>query len=380
MNRRLFVILFFFFLIDISFAAKSRGLWVVRYALLEEEEIEHIINSALILKITDLYVQVRASGKLFFQQENNLTHLITNSAAKNFLRLQKKAAHHKIKVHAWLNILNIWSSAKKPINAEHLFYISHGSVLRRWVDKTTDITALRKMGIEGYFIDPADPGNFKNLKRIIKLLVEKYNVDGIHLDYFRYPSLQVTSSPSMRTRFILQEYIDPEKIYIPWDKKQSDQISYFAEMNIAYKSFLLKSLTNLLANIQLYVNSFPQKIELSIAVKPTPVLAKSNYFQDWAAWLERDLCDKIITMNYAPEAKRFNENLNACSTLNKNNKIIIGISTYNQDENGVLQKIKTVINNNFAGYALFSYNSLQERKMLTNLGLNISAQGDFLRK
>lgn len=363
MKKRFSFILFFFLLFHISRAEQSRALWVVRYALLQDDAVEQIMRSALLLKITDLYVQVRASGKFFFSSENPFNGNDSTKALQNFLRLKDEAGRRRIKIHAWLNVLNIWSSTKKPADRGHIYYLARNSILRKWGEPTGEMRAMRKLGIEGFFLDPADPVNLEHLHKMIRLLLTEYKVDGIHLDYFRYPSLEVSSSPALRSRFILQEYLDPQTLFLaPQTLEQSTVVN----MSTKYRFFLSKSLTKLLANMRFFIHSLRRDAELSIAVKPDPLSAKTIYFQDWALWLERGLCDKVITMNYASDAQVFSANLKACSSLNAKDKIVIGISTYNQDVQGVLEKIR-LVKDKFGGYAFFSYNSLQKRKMLGRL-------------
>ena len=371
------------FILTINLSAqpeKKKAMWIVRYALLDQQETEQIIHAALLLKTTDIYVQVRASAQLLFEKEQELAAFSQWPAAKNFIKLRNEAALRNIKVHAWLNILNIWSSPKLPADSAHLVYKSSTSILRAWSDRHTPIKKLHKLGIEGYFLDPADARNLEHIKAIIKLLAEEYMVDGIHLDYFRYPSLQVASSPSLRTRFILREYLDPEIIYASKAQRRNKRISTPLQMDRLYKAFLRNNLTHLLGNIRMYINGLKRKPQLSIAVKPHPAVAKAVYFQNWAQWLKDHLCDYVVTMNYAPDAETFMENLEACSALNLKNKIILGISVYNQGLNSVLDKIERTRLHDFAGYSIFSYNSLKKQDMIRKLYRGLSASGAETRR
>jgi len=360
----IFLLLFF----GLLFAEKSRGLWVVRYALKPPNSAGQIVAAARRLGISDLYVQVRASGKLFFSPETEGLSLTDNKAAANFLELVKKAHFNNIKIHAWLNVLNIWSSVQQPRLRSHLFYISRKSLLRRRnQDMPDSYKTMKKMGVDGYFLDPADHNNLETVKRIMGILLRRYNVDGIHLDYFRYPARNYTFCPTLRARFILTNYIDPQEIYN--SELRRENWARFVYLDSAYTHFLCGNLTNLLANLQRYIKSVHPKAMLSVAVKPSPVQARVAYFQDWAAWLNNGLCDYVLTMNYLPDSAQFTTNLNQCAALGQDGKIVIGISAYNQDKTAVRQKIKLVRRSNFAGYALFSYHALVRRKLLGLLGL-----------
>jgi len=359
--RFIFTLLVILLSNNLAASEKTKALWIVRYALKDKNEVSSILQYARRLEITDLYVQVRAAGRFFFNSENNLRHLGQNTAAVNFKKLCRQAELHNIKVHAWINVLNIWSSSNSPPDNHHVFNSSPMSVLRCWDETKTDYSRLKNLGIEGYFIDPDDQKNFDNLKVLIKLLINEYSVDGIHLDYFRLPAPEVTASPSLRSSFVLEQYIDPLNVF---NKARADtDIRVPAETVYSmYFEFLKNRLTNLLANIQLYIKSINPGIILSIAVKPSPAAARSYYFQDWPKWLETGLCDYAAIMNYVPET--FDKYLAECTNLGLDDQIVVGIASYNQGEHAVISKITKVRQSNFKGYALFSYNSLKEKNML----------------
>jgi uncharacterized lipoprotein YddW (UPF0748 family) len=99
-------------------------------------------------------------------------------------------------------------------------------------------------------------------------------------------------------------------------------------------------------------------LSLSVAVKPDPVQAKHRYFQDWKSWLEKKICDFIVMMNYRTNLDEFTSILNQVDEPQLKQRIIVGISTYNQDSEAVRSRIKFVKLGQFAGFSLFSYNHL----------------------
>ncbi|MGD9897990.1 MAG: glycoside hydrolase family 10 protein [Calditrichaceae bacterium] len=353
--------LFFILLLTVQYThatENQRAMWVVRHALTSPDEIRSIISVSEKLNITDIYVQVRALGENYYSphQETNVPAL--------FHSLIKDAKRKNIKVHAWLNILYIWTGNDEPDNKNHVFYKASSSILRSAdYSEIPKYTSLKKEGIEGYFISPSDTINLNEVKMLIVDLINNYQVDGIHLDYFRYPDIKYSVSPLSRTEFMLQNSIDPEKIYSDVTEF-TNQRGYktFIYLDEMYREFLRDSLSDMLIRIKNHIHILNNKIELSVAVKPNLIQARHRYFQDWGMWLKKDLCDKVILMNYKTDYESFKQNLSLAQTLQSDDKIIIGISTYNQNENAVKQRVKLVSNMDFAGYALFSYNYLSENK------------------
>jgi len=336
-------------------AETIRGMWVVRYALNSEDEIDNIISTSRELKITDLYVQVRALGQKFGYS--------TNINGNNpFRKLIAKAKLNGIKVHAWLNVLYVWSGDNPPIEQSHLFYKVNKTILRSAnLDDIPKYVDLKEKGIEGYFIDPSEIINLLDIKVIITDLINTYDVDGIHLDYFRYPSLDYSFSPAGRTKFYLEYWFDPAKFFqdkIEYTNANEFDTYFFVER--MYKTFLRNNLNKLLGTIRDYKDQINPSVELSVAVKPNLSIANERYFQDWSQWLNKNLCDRIIMMNYQIDFTSFKENV--YEAINKNGKqnIIVGVSTYNQDYLAVIDRIKFISKMKMGGFSIFSYNYMNE--------------------
>ena len=109
-------------------------------------------------------------------------------------------------------------------------------------------------------------------------------------------------------------------------------------------------------------------IIISAAVKPNPIEAKNRWYQDWNKWVRDDILDFVIPMNYTTDNSTFIDNLKKIkSNIQSDDKIVIGIALYNQNENRIAQKI---ILSKYSGYSkicLFSYTSIRNNSI--NLGL-----------
>ena len=118
------------------------------------------------------------------------------------------------------------------------------------------------------------------------------------------------------------------------------------------------------------IKSIKPAINLSVAVKPDPIQAKYRYFQDWITWIKNGYCDFLAIMNYRTNLQEFSSILLKIKDNTSIDNIVIGISTFNQDEYAVKKRIKIVRSYNFYGFALFSYNHLiKNKKYLLNLRL-----------
>lgn len=362
----------FIFIIILTFstctsAAPIRGLWVTRFALKDYNEISNIISTAKSLCITDLYVQVRALGQMYGQNG-------TDPEDSPFGLLVKSAQNEKIRVHAWINVLYIWAGNSPPQDDHHIYYKALNSLVRSsFLVQIPNYKMLKKQGIEGFFIDPGDQQNLLDIKFLISDLIQKYRVDGIHLDYLRYPSFDYSFSPNGRTKFFREYWFDPVDMFkFENDTLSSEILEKYKYASGTYKSFLRQQVTDLLIDLKEYIQQFNKRIELSVAVKPDREIAYNYYFQDWGDWLTNNICDRVVMMNYDTVTTNFINNLKTDLDEKYQEKIVVGISTYNQDFKAVQDRINITMNMGTAGYAIFSYNYLWEhqsylRRLKSNL-------------
>ncbi len=345
--------------------SNHRGLWVVRHTLLDSPKSEQLVPDAVRLKITDLYIQVRALGRTFFERDSAFTPNMASPAFRNFKNILMLAHKNNIKVHAWINAFFINVSIDNSINNHFFGNEQNKYLLRRAGDLLPPShKELRKAGIEGDFTDPLNQKNLSYIKSVSTYLIDSLKVDGIHLDYFRYPGFSFSFSPAGRSDFILKYYCDPVDIYL--NNGNIDPLHKYT-MGIRYKEFLSKNIKTALQEIQKTIQRRNTNVILSIAVKANSVLAEKIYVQNWQSWLREKLCDRIILMNYNNQDSVFYKNLRSIEPDLNKKRIVVGIATYNQEIQKIIERINRIKASAFAGYTLFSYNDIKEKQTLFEL-------------
>jgi len=358
--RVFFVILLYLipqFISGNSIQQQRSALWIVRDGLTSQSDIDKIVSIAGKLNITDIFFQIRALGYTYY---NSQLEKKSSSIESEFDPLQYillKSSHTGIRIHAWVNMFYIWAKNKFPENIDHILNKRAEYVLRNGA--YPDYKTLRKNGHEGFFLDPKAYDVQNDLLQILIELAENYQIAGIHLDYYRYPSLSYSFSPASRTLYMLDQYYDPWDIYNSVEN-YSKQRGYkvFLQADKDYKNSLRQTLSDYLKIISESIKKINPLLELSVAVKPDPVEAKHRYFQDWISWLENNYCDFVVLMNYRTVWEEFERVLNQLNDDEIKRKIIVGVSTYNQDVYAVIRRLDTIYDGGYAGYALFSYNYL----------------------
>jgi uncharacterized lipoprotein YddW (UPF0748 family) len=362
--RLFFVVLLYLiphFLVGNTIQNERSGLWVVRYAVTTKSDIDKILSTAIELNISDIFFQIRSLGYTYY---NSKWEPKTTNIKGDFDPLEyviKKSASTGIRIHAWVNMFYVWAGDQLPDEKNHIINRDSDYVLRN--DQFPDYKSLKREGHEGFFLDPKVNTVKNDLLNILREIAGSYDLAGIHLDYFRYPSLAYSFTPASRTIHMFNSIYDPWEIYKS-SKIYSEQRGYevFLHADREYRKSLVDTLNNYLSVITRTVKKLQPDLELSVAVKPDPVQAKHRYFQDWLSWLRYDICDFVVLMNYRTEWLDFDSVLKQLNHRNVKEKIVVGISTYNQNVQAVLKRVEAIREEGFTGYSLFSYNHLIENK------------------
>ncbi|MDD4644575.1 MAG: family 10 glycosylhydrolase [Bacteroidales bacterium] len=128
--------------------------------------------------------------------------------------------------------------------------------------------------------------------------VMKYDIDGIHLDYMRFPVNQQFSYDSLTISLFRKEYGRS-----PLDDSQDDGSILWCE----WINWNGRQITGLLREIRELVNQSGKKILLGADVFPNPETSKVLIGQDWASWAQTDLLDFICPMFYTNNLDLFRE-------------------------------------------------------------------------
>jgi uncharacterized lipoprotein YddW (UPF0748 family) len=341
------------------------ALWVVRYALGTKTDVDKVISTANDLNISDIFVQVRARGEAFYDSRFESVSTVIKEPFDPLQYMIDQAGKTGVRVHAWVNMFFIWSGNDMPKDPEHLVNYRSEYILRN--DGFPDYQSLRAQGCEGFFLDPRIPQIQLDLLNILQEIAERYNISGIHLDYFRYPGLTFSFTPASRTLFMMEYLYDPWLIYNSANQYSNERgYEVFLHADNEYRESLITTITLYLQTITHTIKEINPDLEISIAVKPDPVQAKYRFFQDWLTWLQKKLCDFVVIMNYRTNYEEFDLILRQLQDRQVPPVILVGISTYNQDETAVIRRLRAVKSSEFAGYALFSYNHLSEHKNYLN--------------
>ncbi len=211
------------------------------------------------------------------------------------------AHERKMELHAWCWIFAVGNSRHNRILNLPDSY--PGPVLSRnpqWA-MTNDQGSSRPRGQTEYWIDPANREARNYLLRLVDEIVTGYNVDGVQLDYIRYPFQGLNDfgySASSRSYFKELHGVDP----ITLDNKRD--LSLFKLWN----QFKARQVSEFVAEVSSQIQRTRPRVLLSGAVYPFERRERMlKIQQDWDTWASAGQIDMLVPMTYTLNTRRLQQ-------------------------------------------------------------------------
>ncbi len=346
--------------------ASPRATWVVRDALLSPKEIRRMVDDAAQAGITDLFVQVRGRGDAYYESDIVPPGPPLLDSWRRFGHYDplgmvlELAREHDIRVHAWLNVYLVWSGKEPPeghVVLEHPEWLAcdrNGTSMAMMSKR-----AFESAWTEGVYLDPGRRDVVQHFLDVVRELVERYPVDGIHLDYARYPVMDVGYNEAMRAGFQRRTGVDPMELGANASglKRERGRGGY-AELLGEWRDFKAAQVTALVGAVRGLTQSMKPDMMLSAAVKPDAESARNEVGQDWVRWVNDGLVDVVAPMMYSTSRSTVRRQAEELARLVPPDRIWPGIAVYNQSLSAAESKIRDCRAAGLDGLSIYSYNSL----------------------
>lgn len=149
--------------------------------------------------------------------------------------------------------------------------------------------------------NPAHPGFRGYVTSVIREIIERYEPDGISLDYARFPGTDVGYSPMNREAFKRAYGVDP------MDIREDDEA-----MMDRWVAFRVHLITELVGEIARTVREVRPEVILSAYVWTDR--DPKSCLRDWTEWLRRGYMDAINPTGYLYDEQAYEER---CRTMRK---------------------------------------------------------------
>jgi len=343
-----------------------RALWVARTSLSSPQAIDSMVAAAQQSGFNALLVEVRGRGDSYFLNgiEPRPPALTMQPSFDPLAEAIAKAHARGLALHAWINI-NLVAGATVPGARTHVVY-KHPEWLMVPRQIADDVAGLDPSGpeylgrltrysrqardLEGVYLSPATTGAVEYTASVVRDVVSRYAVDGVHFDYVRYPSDDFDYSRETLAAF---RKTLPSAALAPGGLQ-----GYPAAYPERWREFRTERLTALITALRDAVKRVRPEAPVSLAVTPEPSEAKTRYLQDWTRWLADGLIDVVCPSPYTTEGAAFASQLAAAQDAAGRHLLWAGIGAHRLSPEQTLDDIQVARRLGAAGIVLFSYDTL----------------------
>lgn len=258
-----------------------RGIWVTRWTWKTEQELRGILQDVDAAGFNAVFFQVRGEFDAFYPSEiepwgRHLTGTSGKDPGWDPLAVAVEQAHELgLQLHAYLNVFPLWK-AGEAVPQEGV----PDHAMRAHPEWEIQGPQGRHLLTDEQPYHFASPGNPEVRFRIAQVAADidyRYDVDGIHLDYIRYPHREASRDPVSVSRY------DASK---SWEDWQRDQVH--------------ATVAGVSAMVSVPVTAAVWGVNENRWGWPGVSQGKHDYYQDSHAMLERGLLDGIAPMVYWP--------------------------------------------------------------------------------
>ena len=239
------------------------------------------------------------------------------------LKVYIEEAHKRgMRVHCWFESFYIGNNRPTTDPRSILaVYPSWGN--KNLANYSSTVPVFHKTEHNGYFLDPANPEVTTFLAEIINEITTKYKVDGINLDYTRYPSASNSSVPSYRqsnwgyTEIAREEFKEMYEI---------DPVEIEKDDTVLWKKWCEYRQNKLYDYVKKIRQTVPENILLSAVIFPDYELCLETKQQDWQKWSGDNLVDAVTPLIMTSDNELFNKILKGVTTrISPKTKVYTGL-------------------------------------------------------
>jgi uncharacterized lipoprotein YddW (UPF0748 family) len=268
------------------------------------------------------------------------------------IRAAKKAG---LEVHVWKicwNIENAPPEFRQKMRQEGRLQRSLGGTTKEW-------------------LDPAVPANVELELAVIRERAARYDIDGIHLDYIRYPSKDYCYSPSTKKAF-------EKNIGYPvrnWPRG----VQAGGSLADTFQAWRAKQISDFVWRVRSELRSINPSIKLSAAVFRGYPSCRDSVGQDWVEWLRHGYVDFVCPMTYTEDLSNFrSETARHLSFPGAKSRIVPGLGVTAGDSqltpDKVIAQVRSLRELGAPGFVLFDLGPTLRNRTLPILGLGLTKE------
>lgn len=347
---------------------EARGVWVTRWDYRSPDDVKAILAAVAAAGFNQVFFQVRGAGDAYYRSRlapwaASLGGKLGRDPGWDPLALAcGEARRLGLELHAWINVCTGWKGAQPPGRSRprHL--------LRAHPDwRVRDRRGRAQPYADGayIFVNPAQPAFQTHLEAIVAELVSFYAIDGLHLDYARYPAQDSSFDRTSQRLYRKARKREPGLDRAVWQRRVlADFVGRLRERALE-------------ARPDLRVSAAVTGIYLDRWGWGQVTQGLVDFHQDSHLWAEQGAVDTLVPMIYWPPAAQpgqrcdFGTLVADFAPLGEKVGLQIGINAEAGDYAVLEREIAIVREHGLDGVVIFAWSALYERGFLDLLGRGV---------
>ncbi len=302
--------------------------------------------------ISAIFPNLAWAGTAHYPSRYVPTSSIANAYGDQLKQSAAAARRYGLELHAWIICWNLGQAPSSLVEqlrqAGRLQQTDSGKTLQ--------------------WLCPTHPDNISHELNVISELIGRAEVNGIHLDYMRYPGNQSCFCPGCRRQF--------EKWCGGTVRGWPDSVKS-GELKNSFSAWRAGRITAFMRSTHDLIRRHKPGVKLSVAVYPGYPGCAGSIGQDWGLWLKEGLVDFVCPMDYVESAAAFNALVQRQTALpNSKDRIFPGIGVTAAESrlapDQVIDQILRIRSSGAGGFMLFDLNHTLENDVLPILRLGVT--------
>ncbi|MFH1807435.1 MAG: family 10 glycosylhydrolase [Pseudomonadota bacterium] len=339
---------------------EARGVWVTRWNYSTQAHVQQIVAQLAAAGVNQMYFQVRGAADAYYASTlepwaDRLSGTLGQDPGWDPLRTAISEAHAVgIEVHAWINTFPAWSCGVALPSSSGVPHILETHP--EWVVVDSSGTSMLGNCTSGYVtLSPGIPEVRAHLAAVAEEILTQYDVDGLHLDYIRYPGRQFSHDAVSEALFAEAQALDSTLTWDDWQRRQVNATVrdiFEVLLGVRPSATLSAAVWGIYRNIWGW-SSVSQGVV--------------DYYQDSRAWTAGRYIDAIVPMIYWPLTDPLGQRLDFATLIadhvdnNPGRQVLAGIEANYTSFDEITNQVEATRAAGAPGTVLFAYTYLQDR-------------------
>jgi uncharacterized lipoprotein YddW (UPF0748 family) len=332
-----------------------RAVWVVRQTYSSPGEIAALMDNCQQAGFNTVLFQVRGNATAFHRSriEPPAEEFRGQDPGFDQLAVACEEAHRRgMALHAWVNVMPAWRGTAPPADSRQIYNTRPDWF---WYDQHGKRQPLiGRSGRPTYVsLNPCLPEVRQYLVSVFEEIVRNYPVDGLHLDYIRFPfdeaARGIDYPHDQKTLALYRQATGkrPQDDRARWSQWRTEQI------------------TQLVRDIRHMTSRHPGT-RLTVAGGADLADWRKHHFQDGPGWLRSNLVDLVFVMNYTADMQVYRRRQEEWRRAAPGRMIAPGLGVYMHADDQVTIDQLRLASQWGQGFAIFSSNSLFDASPRSN--------------